>query len=311
MAVPLGHGVTPGLEPAALGALAARFEVAPEAIRAAPNQGVANHTYLLGDELVLRVARAGLEDDLRKEAQVIPAVTALGIRTPAMVAFEEGRAGPFMVVRRAEGIVPRTPERHTGSPWARSYQELGVQLAVLHAGDVRAGSFPAVPVEPDADPRPGIVKLVGDGYLGEEVASWVCGWLDRIEAHRPASPARCLIHGDASPTNLLVDPDTLALNALLDWGDAMFADPAVEFAELPLRAVPYALEGYLGADVDGDELLRWAARILWHHLVWAVFRLATDTEPGAPHWPAQRGNRILEITRFFLERPSFPWDVLQ
>nr|WP_277605571.1 phosphotransferase [Glycomyces sp. L485] len=266
--------------------------------------------------MVLRVARPhpGLEADLRKEAQVIPAVTAAGIRTPEMVAFDEDRTlldAPFMVLRRAVGIAPQTPERHTGSPWARTYIELGAELAKLHAAGLGPEVILGVPVESDDDPRPGLARLVGAGYLGEETAAWVRGWLDRLDGRRPSSPAPRLVHGDASPTNLLADPDTLALNALIDWGDATLTDPAVEFAELPLRAVPYALEGYLGADADPDERLDWAARILWHHLVWAVFRLAADPEPGAPHWPAQRGNRLLEITRFYLEQPSFPWDALR
>ncbi|HLU28389.1 MAG TPA: hypothetical protein VKZ65_08110, partial [Glycomyces sp.] len=78
--------------------------------------------------------------------------------------------------------------------------------------------------------------------------------------------------------------------------------PATEFAKLPLRAVPAALEGYLGECEES-----WAARILWHHLHWALGRLPTPAETEAGHWSAQPANRLLEVMRFFLADPPEPW----
>ncbi|GAB3993970.1 hypothetical protein GCM10029992_07050 [Glycomyces albus] len=93
---------------------------------------------------------------------------------------------------------------------------------------------------------------------------------------------------------------------MLDWGDSAWADPAVEFAKLPLRAVPAALEGYLG---ECDPA--WAARVLWHHLHWAVGRLAGPADARAAHWSAQPGSRLLEVMRFFLADPPRPWSELR
>ena len=291
--------------PAALADIARRHRVDPDAVRAATSQGVANLVYFLGDDLVLRIARPETADDLRKEAVVIPAAVRAGVRTPELVAFDDGEllGTPSMVVRRATGVVPGLPAGPSDERWAEVYRQLGAELAVLHRG---VEALPGVPVDTAADPRPDVAALAGAGYLSAELADWVVAWFDRLESHRPAAPAARLIHGDIAPTNLLVDPEFKRLNAILDWGDAAWADPATEFAKLPPRAVPAVLDGYLG-EVDKA----WAARILWHHLHWAIGRLPSPPERDAAHWSAQPANRLLEIMRFFLADPPQPWSELR
>lgn len=290
----------------ALAEIAARHRVDPRQVTAVPGQGVANRVYFLGDRLVLRVARPQTADDLRKEAIVIPAAVRAGVRTPEVVTFDDSGAllrSPYMVLRRAHGIAPGLPRDPRDRDWARAYRRLGRELAVLHE---RVEELPRVPTEPVADPRGDLADLADAGYLGADVAGWLEGWFDRLEPLVPARPRKCSIHGDASPQNLLADPGSKQLTALVDWGDAAWADPATEFAKLPLRAVPLVLEGYLG-----EPDTSWAARILWHHLRWAVGRLATPAESRSAHWSAQPGNRLLEILRFFNADPPRPWPELR
>lgn len=284
--------------PEALAVIARRHRIDPGAVAPAPVQGVANRVYFLGEHLVLRVARPEAAEDLRKEAVVIPAAVRAGVRTPRLVDFDDGELleVPYMLVERAEGVAPG---RTAQDRWRPVYRELGAELAALHA-NVEALS--GVPVETAADPRPDVAALAVTGHLGTDLADWLIDWFDRLEPHRPVAPPSRLIHGDASPTNLLVDGESKRLTAILDWGDAAWADPATEFAKLPLRAVPAALEGYLGECEES-----WAARILWHHLHWALGRLPTPAETEAGHWSAQPANRLLEVMRFFLADPPEPW----
>lgn len=273
-------------------------------VRAVPLQGVANRVYFLGERLVLRIARPESADDLRKEAVVIPAAVRAGVRTPELVSFDEELLDtPYMVVRRALGFAPGLPADPVDGRWRSVYRQLGNELAVLHE---KVGHLPGVRTEVAADPRTDVAALAEAGGLGADVATWLIGWFDRLEAHVPAVPDLRLIHGDVAPTNLLVDSGSQGLTAILDWGDAAWADPATEFAKLPLRAVPAALEGYRG-EVD----VSWAARILWHHLHWSVARITTPVEPHAAHWSAQPGNRLLEVMRFFLADPPQPWPGLR
>lgn len=289
----------------ALADIARRHRVDPDAVTAAPFQGVANRVYFLGDQLVLRIARPEAADDLRKEAVVIPAAARAGVRTPELVDFVDGErfGGPYMVVRRAAGVAPGLPANRPDERWRTAYRELGSELATLHDG---VESLPGIPVDTAADPRPDVVTLAETGYLSTDIADWLIGWLDRLAPLVPAKPGARLVHGDASPTNLLVDPESGRLTAILDWGDAAWADPAIEFAKLPPRALPAVFEGYLGGQ---DE--SWAARALWHHLHWAIGRLATPAEKQAGHWSAQPGNRILEVMRFFFADPPHPWSALR
>ncbi|MFD5316536.1 phosphotransferase family protein [Streptomyces sp. NPDC127098] len=289
-----------GPEPGALAAVARRHGVAPDAVRPAPRQGVASHVHLLGDGLVLKVARAGdpaLAADLRKEAVVVPHATRLGVRAPEIVEFDgvgEMFGAPYLVQRRAPGVAPPGDE-----PGADAYRELGRQLALLHA----APPTPLAGVAEDraGDVRPGIEALAAGGYLSASLARWLTGWLDELAAHVPAEPPLVLVHGDVSAGNLLVDPTTGALTALIDWGDAAHADPAVEFAKVPPRAVRSVLAGY----APGEEEAWWP-RILWHHVAWAVFRLPTGPEPPtATHWSAQPANRLLELLRHYVDFGGF------
>jgi len=149
-----------------------------------------------------------------------------------------------------------------------------------------------VPEEHEPDPRPMVASLASRGLVNTEIVDWLIAWFDRLE--EPPLPA-CLIHGDASPTNLLADSD--GLTALIDWGDAAWTDPSVDFAKLPLRVVPTVLAGYGRPE--------WLPRVLFHHLHWALGRLGTERAEG-PHWTAEPTSRLLEILRFFVEAGDRP-----
>lgn len=295
--------------PEALAEIAWRHRIDPSAVSPAPFQGVANRVYFLGDHLVLRIARPEAADDLRKEAIVIPAAVRAGVRTPEMVDFDDHGdvlETPYMVLRRATGITPGLPTEPGDERWRTAYRELGAELAALHAN---IEALPEVPVDTGGDPRSDVSRLAEAGYIGPDLADWLTGWFERLESRCPANPPVRLIHGDASPTNLLVDPDSKRLTAILDWGDAAWADPATEFAKLPLRAVPSVLAGYLDEPGESDE--HWAARILRHHLHWAIGRIPTPPDLQAAHWSAQPGNRLLEIMRFLHSNPPHPWPSLR
>ncbi len=312
--------------PAMLAEIAERHGVAPNAVTAVESAGEANYVYFLGDRLVLRIARdrPGFVADLVKEAMIIPAVRELGVRTPAMIEFDDSGSlaeTPYLVLDRASGRRPEVPELPAGDHWGRVYREVGIELAGLHRGAPHAAGSPLfgrpeLRVDSRSDPRDGIPALATAGHLNAADADWLISWFDRLARFRPDDHERTLIHGDLSPTNLLADPASAALQVIIDWGDAAWADPATDFAKLPLRAVPYALDGYLAAHGNGTAAdpgtqQAWAARILWQHLSWAINRLGTEPAAGAPHWSAPPASRLLDLLRFFLTDPPPPWATLR
>ncbi len=277
--------------------------------------GVANHVFLLGEELVLRIPRTpAFVPDLRKEVEVIPAARAVGVRTPAVVAFDDSRSLldlPYLVLVRTPGADLAQLDR-AETEAGQVFQQVGRELAKLHRLTAsRAAELPSVPAD-DAgeDPRDLVGRLRAEGHLDRDAARWLTGWFDRLATHLPPDPPHVLVHGDIAPQNLLVAPASATLTGIVDWGDAQWADPAVEFAKIPLRGVPAMLDGYrqgLGHGVPGAAD-RWEARILWHHLVWALTRLRDSAaRPDHRHWSAPPASRLLNLLRFFASAPPAPW----
>ncbi|RKN11322.1 hypothetical protein D7319_05015 [Streptomyces radicis] len=287
--------------------MAARLGVAADAVRPAAFQGVAGEVHLLGADLVLKVARTGFAADLRKEALVVPHAVAAGVRTPEVVEFGAGGppfGAPYLVLRRAPGVA-------VAEPGPRARRELGRELALLHAAPVPPEVRAGVPADPVGDPGPGVERLVAEGWLSADLARWLLGWLGALAALAPPFDAPVLIHGDVSAANLLVDPGPDGrLVALLDWGDAALTEPAVEFAKVPMRALPEVLDGYLEGRGESGAAA-WAARALWHHVVWAVGAVARGPEPEARHWSAQPVNRLLELVRACAEGLPEGWQALR
>ncbi|MET7460215.1 aminoglycoside phosphotransferase family protein [Nonomuraea sp. NPDC005501] len=296
-----------------LAAIAGRHGITAEQVRPLP-AGVANRVFLLGDDLVLRIPRTKqFLPDLVKEVAVIPAALHAGVRTPEVVAFDDTCSVvdvPYMVLARARG----TDLADLDLPAAdadRVHHQVGRELAKLHRlSPATAPDLPAVPVEDDADPWALTDRLLVAGWIDAEAARWLTGWFDRLSAHLPADPSPVLVHGDIAPQNLLVSPATAELNGIVDWGDAQWADPAVDFAKMPLTGIPAMLDGYRQATGErtSGSTPSWEARVLWFHLTWALGRLPDPVpRPGERHWTAPPAGRLLGLLRFFASAPPAPW----
>ncbi|ACQ80853.1 aminoglycoside phosphotransferase [Beutenbergia cavernae DSM 12333] len=284
----------------AVGAPAATHPLAP---------GAANHVLALGDDLVLRIARtpAGARD-LATEAVVLPHVVAAGVRTPALVWFDAGDddVPAALVVRRAPGSDLAGADL-AGPDAARLdgvLRETGRQLARVHTlgHELGHGAF-AVPDDPWSPAAPLVRSLVTDGLLDDDGAAWLQGVLSGLEAAAGA-PEPTLVHGDVAPQNLLADGAPPALTALLDWGDASWADPATDLAKLPLPALPAVVAGY--REMTGDDA-PWEARALRLHLAWALGRLRAPhpvTGGEQRHWTARPFSRLVGVLRFLADPPA-------
>ncbi|GAA2381623.1 hypothetical protein GCM10010170_089460 [Dactylosporangium salmoneum] len=266
--------------------VAARHRVPAEKVQPGPVGG-ANHVYFLGDELVLRIPRTRRDGPrLFTEAAVIPAARRGGVLTPAVVEFDA--TVPYLVTERVRGV---DAAAHA-VPNPKLFEELGRELAKLHQIPPPA----RLPVDAaPADPWALVSDLRAEGLLDQDAAEWLAGWFDRLAPRVPIAPLRVAVHGDVAPQNVMVAGGSLA--GLVDWGDAMLADPATEFAKLPLTVVPAVLQGY-----HGDNM---PPRVLWHHLVWALARLRDPRPSAARHWSAPPGSRLLGLLRFFTETPMW------
>ncbi|MFD8377388.1 phosphotransferase family protein [Streptomyces sp. NPDC059679] len=297
-----------------LAAIATRHGVDIGEVRVAPPGG-ANHVFHLGDDLVLRIPRAErFVADLVKEAMVIPAVRRAGVRTPDVVTFDDTRSMadmPYMLLVRAPGTdlaQARLPRAEVDAV----FQQAGRELATLHR--LSASAAPGLSAVPEddggGDPRALVDRLFVNGWIDIEASRWLTDWFDRLSAYLPTDKPLVLVHGDIAPQNLLVSRSAPALTGIVDWGDAQWADPAIEFAKTPLTGIPAMLEGYRQGSGEGTpaEVGSWEARVLWFHLTWALGRLVHPVPtPGERHWTAPPSSRLLGLLRFFASTPPEPW----
>lgn len=274
--------------------------------------GAANTVYFLSNEVVLRVAHSPEgAAAAERERRLLPLATRAGVRTPALVGFGQvpGAPGrPYLLLARVPGENLGTLGLAPGQI-PEVYRELGRDLARWHLRPAAPDDPLAdLPRDPHDDPRPGLASLVERGLLSAEASAWLGLWLDRLAplAARPA--VWRVVHGDARPSNVLVSGSPTSYRALLDWGDAGWADPASEFALMPLRAVPFALEGYRAVRPETQDEVS-EARVLWYHLAWAVHALARAPARELT-WSAPPAGRLLELLRFYAERPGAAWQAL-
>jgi Ser/Thr protein kinase RdoA (MazF antagonist) len=148
-------------------------------------------------------------------------------------------------------------------------------------------------------------ELASAGYFTAEEAGWLSGWLDLLAPFALAPLPRRFRHGDLQTTNVMIIPDPPTYLALIDWGACGWGDAAHDFAGIPLRAVPFMLEGYREvAPLPEDATAE--ARILWRHLQISLYLLGRPPQPGLS-WAERPAAMLLEIMRFFLGSPVRPW----
>ncbi|MDI1464751.1 aminoglycoside phosphotransferase family protein [Catellatospora sp. KI3] len=280
---------------AAAAAIAAHHGVPPDQVRPVPG-GMDNHAFTLGEHLFLRIAQPGSEDQLRRETLVIGPARAAGVRTPAIIAYDDSlrlTCTPYLVQER----VPGTDLAAAESPAApHLLRDLGRDLARLHSLAPVAGLH----VEVGGDPVDLVDAMATVGYLDSDTARWLTRWFAHLDELRPPEGV-AVLHGDVAPQNVLSGADG-GYAALVDWGDTHLGDPAGDFAKLPLSEVVEALAGY--AELAPEAPVS-ATAVLRVHLHWALARLRDPTpQPGRRHWTAPPASRVLGLLRFLSDPPA-------
>ncbi|HEV2527055.1 MAG TPA: aminoglycoside phosphotransferase family protein [Thermomicrobiales bacterium] len=285
-----------------------------------PPQGVANHTWALGDRLILRIPRNAsvLLDDLQKERVIIPLVRAAGVHTPPIVAWETGYhrlAVPAMILERMAGIGLDQPGL-TDAQVSVAWETIGRQLARLHRIIPEAGDTGAIPVDlPTSSPSDELGTMIADGAIDAGSGAYLIDLIEILSWYVVPIVTPVLIHGDVAPRNIIVPPLIPRMTGLIDWGDAAWADPAQDFAKLPLPHLLVTLQGYLAErGTDGlpyrHALRTWQARALRYHVEWGI-AAANRREPSSGEPLAGSMARLLVVLRFLAETTDPRWDWLK
>jgi len=235
--------------------------------------GIINTIYAIGNEWVLRLPKnvgAGLRDTFT-ESVAVPVVVAAGVQTPPLVAFDE-RCDlvevPYGIYERVHAIdgYPGTPE---------GWRDLGRDLARLHGG---VTSCPDPLGRLDVPGRwstvdEALAALPGLAETDHRALERSLRRLEDAVLEWERTGQRRFLHNDVKGSNVMVDGGRYV--AIIDWGDAGWGDPAIDFRTIPPEATSWVLEGY-GSD---DPTLR--ARIRWDQLG------ATARRLGEPRFRAR------------------------
>jgi aminoglycoside phosphotransferase (APT) family kinase protein len=274
-----------------------------------PEVGIFNRIYSLGEDLFLRVPRdhPAFVAAARKEAVAVPAAREAGVRTPAMVAFDDTGdllPVPYSIFDRVRGETLGLLDLGPADV-PETWKELGRDLARLHAGVPEDGPAAGLELEAVPDPRLWPDALAAEGYFSNAEARWLSAWLECLAPAALAPVSGRFLHGDSQATNVMVQRRTLEYEAVLDWGGSGWGDPAWDFAGVPLRVVPSMLDGYRGvAPLAANETAE--ARILWRDLQLSLYLMRRDPQPGRS-WAERPLGMVLEVTRFLLGSPGERW----
>lgn len=194
--------------------------------------------------------------DRRREAAVITAAVAAGVRTPAAQWLHRQEPGaerwaylmdfmPGVAIGRA---VVRSPK--LAGARERMVEQLAGELARIHS--IRPETHPDLPIgalgapftgDPVQCALDGVRAMMGELVEPHPALELALAWLDH---HRPTSYDVSLVHGDFRTGNFLVTPD--GLSALLDWEFAHWGAPEEDIAWLCVRDWRF---GQLQAPIGG------------------------------------------------------------
>jgi aminoglycoside phosphotransferase (APT) family kinase protein len=241
--------------------------------------GVANRIYATSD-VVLRIATDHPEavEDARTESVAAPIARAAGVSVPQLLAFDDSRTlvdRPYSIWERIHGetlglLPPDARFRR------KTWREVGQQLAVLHSRARECPDPHGWLDHPDreVDLADRVARLMSAGQIDAATAYEIERWIEALQPTIVVTAQPCLLHNDVHEMNLMCN-HAGSLLAIIDWGDAGWGDPALEFAQIPLAAVPSVMTGY-ESHAPGllGELPE--ARILWDKLYYALHALPGD-----------------------------------
>lgn len=189
-----------------------------------------------GDLILRLMAHARLAERVRREAATHDALIGAGFAAPRVLRAETDVAPlgrPFLIMQRVAGDNMATHIAVRGSRLrriARAPRVLASAQVQLHGvpGEALRDSARRHSVDPQAFTLEGEVRRLGARITESGLSGLGPGaaWLER---HRPppAEP-EVICHGDYHPLNVMMDGESLS--GVIDWSQAVIAEPAFDVA---------------------------------------------------------------------------------
>ena len=242
--------------------------------------GLANTIYATNDAVV-RIATDHPEavEDARTESVAAPVARATGLAVPRLLAFDHSGTivnRPYSIWERIHGETLGLVSDKSCLP--QVWRAVGIELARLHRGMRECPDPEGWLDQPDRerDLQGRLATLTSKASIDASTALEIQRWIEALTPALAETTPHDFLHNDIHEMNVMCSKDG-ALLAVIDWGDAGWGDPALEFAQMPLAGVPYALAGY-ESEAPGHLDEHVAARIIWDKLE-RVFDAWPDDRP--------------------------------
>ena len=227
--------------------------------------GIANEIYATPN-YILRIPTDHPEanSDAFTESVAAPLAKLNGIKTPKLICFDNTYtilSKTYSIWERIHGVTLGEMDDHLN--YLNTWYEIGLELGKLHVSIKNCNDPNNWLDNPDRDySKDTIIKslLNNDSkslYLLELVES---KYKDKTFSYK-----KCFVHGDTNEFNFLCTNNDQLLS-IIDWGDAGWADPAIDFYMIPVDAIDKVLEGYSqisGTNVDYDFINRIILDKVW------------------------------------------------
>jgi hypothetical protein len=270
--------------------------------RLLPDTGFVNFVYAVGDDLILRVRKPGVDSlDSFTEAVAVPVAVAAEVLTPRLLQHDFSHdifPTEVTLYERAPGVtlgLEEVDQRELPS----LYRELGEQVGLLHE-NVRSCDDPHgwldVAEYPDAREE---LELARQACKVESISrDWIARWLEILIPALGTCPGSVFLHNDLHSFNTLVEIEPLRLSSILDWGDAAWGDPMLDFETVPIWAVDWMLEGY--ESVRGPVEDGFFGRLLWHDIAVALETTRNPWVERSYPWQPLTTSRWINLIRLGL-----------
>jgi aminoglycoside phosphotransferase (APT) family kinase protein len=250
-----------------------------------PATGVANRIYATKD-VVIRVAKEHPEAlrDARTDSIAAPVAYAAGVLTPRLLIFDDSRDlldRPYSIWERIHG---QTLGLISSDPHSmpNTWRQVGHQMALLHVHVKQVEDPKKYLHEParDLNLKSLLEKLESSDHIFKDLAKEISTLIADLHPAVLEESITCFLHSDVKDMNIMCISGDEFL-ALIDWGDAGWGDPTFDFAQIPLLAIPYVLEGYreVAPHLLGGTLKE---RIIWDKLNYAMVKSLENSHCGIP-----------------------------
>ncbi|PKM58459.1 MAG: hypothetical protein CVU98_00785 [Firmicutes bacterium HGW-Firmicutes-3] len=237
--------------------------------------GIANEIYATPN-FILRIPTDHPEanSDAYTESVAAPLAKLNGIKTPKLICFDDS----FSIINKTYSIWERVHGLTLGEidnylQYSNTWREIGFEIGKLHINIKNCDDPNGWLDNPETFreyTKETMIKSLSNSDLN---STYILGFIEKKYTNDIYSYKKCFVHGDTNEFNFLCNENDQLLS-VIDWGDAGWGDPAIDFYMIPIEVIDNVLDGY--SEIAGINIdYRFIYRIIFDK-IWAAIEQNQD-----------------------------------